>query len=153
MITEAIKRCIDKTVLCWLATCSPDGEPNVSPKEMFLSQDDATLLVAHIASPHTIRNIMQNPKVCVSFVDVFVQKGFKLKGVANICRPGDALYAEKLQLLTDKFTDAFPVKAIIVITVTKVDEIKAPSYFLYPGRTEDEHIQLTMVTYGVKPAL
>jgi predicted pyridoxine 5'-phosphate oxidase superfamily flavin-nucleotide-binding protein len=84
MITNEVKKYIDNSVLCWLATCSKDGEPNVSPKEMFTYKDENTLLIANIASPSSIANIQENPKVCVSFVEVFVQKGFKIKGNAII---------------------------------------------------------------------
>ena len=80
MLTTDIKKSIDTCVLCWLATVDKDQQPNVSPKEMFTYLDDHTLLIANIASPNSVRNIAQQPKVSVSFVDVFTQKGFKLKG-------------------------------------------------------------------------
>lgn len=35
IITNEIKKYIDQSVLCWLATVSTDGVPNVSPKEIF----------------------------------------------------------------------------------------------------------------------
>ncbi len=35
MLTSDIKKYIDQSVLCWLATVSKDGIPNVSPKEIF----------------------------------------------------------------------------------------------------------------------
>ena len=35
-------------VLCWLATADADGQPNVSPKEVFAVVDDQPLVIAHI---------------------------------------------------------------------------------------------------------
>jgi len=102
MLTEEIKKYIDKSVLCWLATCNKDGEPNVSPKEMFTWQDEQTLLIAHIASPNSVANIRNNPNVCVSFVDVFVQKGFKLKGRARIIEKEHDAFPQKVKHLTKK---------------------------------------------------
>ena len=67
-------------VLCWLATADAEGQPNVSPKEVFAVVDERHLVIAHIASPISVRNIQQNPKVCVSLIDIFVQKGWKLMG-------------------------------------------------------------------------
>jgi predicted pyridoxine 5'-phosphate oxidase superfamily flavin-nucleotide-binding protein len=64
-------------VLCWLATVDEAGRPNVSPKEIFTAHGDDHLLIAHLASPGSVRNLRARPEVCVSFVDVFVQKGFK----------------------------------------------------------------------------
>ncbi|MCB0658923.1 MAG: pyridoxamine 5'-phosphate oxidase family protein, partial [Saprospiraceae bacterium] len=31
-LTSDVKKYLDRSVLCWLATISPDGSPNVSPK-------------------------------------------------------------------------------------------------------------------------
>lgn len=74
MITQEVKNSIDKSVLCWLATANRKAEPNVSPKELFTDKNDRTLLIAQIASPRRIANIRKNPNVCLSFVDIFVQK-------------------------------------------------------------------------------
>lgn len=60
-------------VLCWWATADEQGQPNVSPKEVFAVVDDQHLLIANIASPVSVRNIQHNPKVCVSIIDIFVQ--------------------------------------------------------------------------------
>lgn len=65
------------------------GQPHVSPKEVFAVVDDQHVVIANIASPHTVRNIAINPRVCLSFVDVFVQKGFKLQGLARTVVSGD----------------------------------------------------------------
>lgn len=152
MITEEVKNYIDKSVLCWLATSNRQNEPNVSPKEIFTYKDDKTLLIANIASPNSIANINENPNVCVSFVDIFVQKGYKLKGTAILIDKNNKDFMEKVKLLTDLFTDEFPIKTIIEIEITKVDTIQAPSYFLYPDRTELFQIDNAMRTYKVKPA-
>ena len=151
MITDEIKKYIEKSVLCWLATSNRQNEPNVSPKEMFTLYDNKTLLVANIASPNTIENIETNPKVCISFLDIFVQKGFKLKRVAKIIDKTDTGYDEKLKILTDLFTDKFPIRSIIEIDVKTVDKIVAPSYYLYPETTEKSQIESAMMTYKVKP--
>lgn len=151
MINDDIKKYIDKSVLCWLATCDKEFMPSVSPKEIFTYQDDSTLLIANLASPNSIDNIKDNPNVCVSFVDIFIQKGYKIKGTAQIIDRIDLNFSLKVKPLTDLFTDKFPIKSVIEITVTKVEIIKAPSYFLYPETTEVSQIANAMTTYGVKP--
>ena len=151
MLNSEIKTYIDKSVLCWLATSDSDNEPNVSPKEIFTHIGDNTLLIAHLASPISASNIKENPKVCVSFVDVFVQKGFKIKGIAKLIEKEDKDFDEKLKPLTELFTDKFPIKAVIEIEIKKVDPILAPSYFLYPETTEEFQIKSAMKTYKVKP--
>ncbi|MGL4630001.1 MAG: pyridoxamine 5'-phosphate oxidase family protein [Leadbetterella sp.] len=151
MISNEVKKSMEKCVLCWLATSDKYNEPNVSPKEIFTYQGDHTLLIAHIFSPKSILNIRENPRVCVSFVDVFVQKGFKIKGIASIIDKNDSLFKEKVRPLTDLFTDQFPIQAVIEIEVSQVEIIQAPSYHLYPDRTEQFQIESAMNTYGVKP--
>lgn len=153
MLNADIKKSIDTCVLCWLATVDENQQPNVSPKEMFTYQDDHTLLIANIASPNSVRNITRQPKVSVSFVDVFTQKGFKLKGEAKLITKEDASFAAKAKRFADLFSDKYPVQCVIEIKVTKVDPILAPNYWLFPDTTtEQSQIEGAMRTYRVRPA-
>ncbi|SEM27400.1 hypothetical protein SAMN05216436_10367 [bacterium A37T11] len=151
MINIDVKEYIDKSVLSWLATVGEDSVPNVSPKEVFAYYDQTTLLIANIASPGSVKNIRLNPKICVSFVDIFVQKGYKLKGTAKIIDRSDGSFLEKVSLLTGLFTDKFPINEIIEITVSKVEPIRAPSYLFFPGTQESKQVESAMETYNVRP--
>lgn len=151
MLNDAVKNYLSKSVLCWLATANKSGEPNVSPKEVFTYEGDQILLIANIASPVSVGNIRENPMVCVSFVDVFIQKGYKIKGEARILEKKDPDYEHKEKHLTDLFSSDFPIKSIIEVTVQKVATIQAPSYFLNPQVTEQTQIKNAMKTYGVRP--
>jgi predicted pyridoxine 5'-phosphate oxidase superfamily flavin-nucleotide-binding protein len=151
MLTNDVKKYMDSSVLCWLATVDSDGQPNVSPKEMFLYQDEHSLLIAHLASPNSVRNIRHNPKVCVSFVDVFVQKGYKVKGEARVIDKDGEGFPAKLKLITDKYTDRFSVKAIIEVHVSSVDRILAPSYVFFPEETTEKgQVENAKRTYRVE---
>ncbi|GGG95812.1 hypothetical protein GCM10007415_33780 [Parapedobacter pyrenivorans] len=145
-----IKDYIGKSVLCWLATVDGDSAPNVSPKEVFALYDEKTLLIANIASPGSVKNIRSNSNVCVSLVDIFVQKGYKLKGTAKVIDKSDATFPDKVKFLTDRFTDAFPINEVIEITVVKAVPIQAPSYLFFPNTTESKQIENAMEAYGVK---
>jgi uncharacterized protein len=148
MLDEEVIRYIEQSVLCWLATSDKDNFPNVSPKEMFTHFEDK-LVIANIASPNSIQNIQENNKVCVSFVDVFVQKGFKIKGQATIIYKNDSIFSLKVKPLTNLYSDKFPISAVIEIEVEKVEIIQAPSYFLFPEITEEQQIKSAMETYKV----
>ena len=150
MLTQDVIKYIEQSVLCWLATSDKDNFPNVSPKEMFTHFEDNKILIANIASPNSVANILENNNVCVSFVDVFVQKGYKIKGQAKIIYKKDADFEIKSKPLTTLFTDKFPISAIIEITVQKIESIMAPSYFLYSETTEEAQIKSAMDTYKVK---
>jgi hypothetical protein len=139
-------------VLCWLATVDANGQPNVSPKEVWAIAGDQHVVVAHIASPCSVRNIAQSPQVCLSFVDVFVQKGFKLSGVAREVRANDpefSAWAAPLQVMVGQ---RFTIQSVLVIRVTSVASIVAPSYRFYPDETtEQSQVESALETYGVQP--
>ncbi len=151
MITPTIAASIDESVLCWLATVDTEGQPNVSPKEVFKAFGEKNLLIAHIASPISVQNIVHNPQVCVSFVHVFKQKGYKLKGQARILTPGDAGFEERHTLLYQLAGDRFAIKSVIDVSVTEAAPIVAPSYYLFPETTESSQVESAMDTYGVRP--
>lgn len=147
---QEIKKWIDQSVLCWLATSSEDGEPNVSPKEVFTLYQDKFILVANIASPNTVRNIKCNPKVCISFIDIFVQKGMQIKGEAEIV-DGSAKDYSKMEISLLALTkERFPFRSITKIEIQKTKPIIAPSYLLFPETTEKEQINSALHTYRVK---
>ena len=62
-LTSEIKNYIDKSVLCWLATASIEGVPNVSPKEIFIYYGSNAIIIANIVSPQTLKNIKKNRNV------------------------------------------------------------------------------------------
>jgi len=113
--------------------------------------DDEYIGIAHIASPNSIRNIKANPNVCVSFVDVFVQKGYKLIGQAEIIpktAPKFSIAAAKIAAMAG---DAFRVQALLKVKVLKTAPILAPSYVMYPDKTtEESQIKGALATYKVK---
>ncbi|WP_106793947.1 pyridoxamine 5'-phosphate oxidase family protein [Aquimarina sp. Aq78] len=147
MLTAEIKEYVDKSVLCWLATSSLDNIPNVSPKEVFTYYDNTNIIVANIASPQTVKNIRENNNVCVSFIDVFIQKGFQLKGVANIVGKDDTDYAAIQAPLLQITGGKFPFATITNIVVKDVKRILAPKYILYPETTEEQQIQSALKQY------
>lgn len=149
MLTDDVLQYVNQSVLCWLATIGTDGFPNVSPKEIFAAYDRQSLVIANIASPGSVRNIQADSRVCVSFVDVFVQKGYKLRGNAKMVLPADARYEKMMAPLIELTQGVFPIQNIIAIQVSGVEPIIAPSYRLVPGTTEATQIASAMRLYGV----
>lgn len=151
MITEDIKKYIGQSVLCWLATVSKEGIPNVSPKEIFTWLDEEHLIIANIASPKSIKNIKSNPNVCISFIDILVQKGYKLVGKAKIIKKSDVLFEKEVKKLKLMAGEAFPISALIKIKITKIAPILAPSYLLYPNETKEaDQIKSALKAYKIK---
>lgn len=148
MLTPHILEAMNASVLCWLATCDAQGQPNVSPKEVFAAVDAQHLVIAHIASPSSVRNIGQQPRVCVSFVDVLAQKGFKLQGLADVLMPENADFETWAAPLKPMVGTRFPLRGVIRIRVTGGQPIVAPSYALYPDTTETTQIRDAWQTYA-----
>ena len=148
MLTQEIKNYIDKSVLCWLASSSSENIPNVSPKEVFTYYGTSNIIIANIASPQTVRNIKANNKVCISFIDVFIQKGFQLKGVAEIITKANEEFKELENVLLEMTGGKFPFASITKITIQKTKAIIAPRYILFPETTEEEQIESAKKTYG-----
>ncbi len=148
-LTTKIKECIDKSVLCWLATISTENIPSVSPKEIFTYYGTDKIIIANIASPQTVRNIKQNENVCVSFIDILVQKGFQIKGKAEIIRKTDSEFSEMEKILTKMTSGKFPFGTITKINIGQVKPIIAPKYVLYPKTTEKEQIESAKRAYGI----
>ena len=138
-------------VLCWLATVDSTGTPNVTPKEIFAFYGDEHLVIADIASSNSVRNIRSHPSVCVSFVDVFRQRDFKLVGTGTIVGREDEdfpiLGAELLRMAGS----SFPIRHVISVRIDQTSRIWAPSYRLLPDQTEGQRMRQAYHAYGVEP--
>ncbi|MEI4234848.1 pyridoxamine 5'-phosphate oxidase family protein [Roseovarius sp. D22-M7] len=141
----------ERYVLCWLATVDSSNRPNVSPKEIYDETNSDRLVIADIASGRSVRNIRANPAVCVSLIDVFLQRGRKLEGMAEIIAADQPSFASLAAPLLVKTGGAFPIRHVISICVERSSPILAPSYVFYPDRSEAELRADACRTYGVQP--
>ena len=134
MLTADMKRVIEEQRLGFVATSSPDGTPNVSPKGTFAVLDDRTIAFGEIRSPGTLQNLKTNPRIEVNFIDVFVRKGYRFAGTATVVRRGEAGFETLLPKLGS--TLAPRIRAIVTIAVTRALPLTSPAYD--DGKTEPE---------------
>jgi len=152
ILDELTRDLVEKSVLCWLATVGQDGHPSVSPKELWNTYGTDSLVIADIASANSVTNMRTQPKVCVSFVDVFRQKGMKLYGSAEVV-PNDANDFQKMgSQLLGIAGDKFVIRNLIHVRVERASKIIAPSYKLFPDMDEQTMMEESYRTYGVRPA-
>jgi uncharacterized protein len=83
------RSCISRQ-LCYAATVTPDGKPNLSPKGSITVLSDDELGFADLASPGTIENLRHNPAIELNMVDPFTRRGFRFKGAAKVVKDPDA---------------------------------------------------------------
>ena len=147
VLNEQHKKLIEKSVLCWVATVSEEGQPNVSPKEVFELHTNDRLLFAVIASPKTLKNIKRHPKVGVSCLDIWTQKGVQMNGIAEIIGSNHQNFEQLEKLLNKKNKGVFKFRNIISIKITTAKKLLAPSY-QFLETTEKNQITNSEQTYG-----
>lgn len=120
---------------------------------MFSVLDEHRIAIAHIASPGSVRNAQTHPQVCVSFVDVFSQRGFKVYGRARYLAKDEADCAELLPPLRAMAGEAFPIHGVILVEAERTATIVAPSYPFVQGTTEASQRASAIRTYEARPRL
>ena len=85
---DEIKNFVNFQKLGYVATVSPDGTPNLSPKGTIAILDDSRLVFANIRSPKTIENLTKNPSIEINVIDPFSRLGYRFKGLAQILSNG-----------------------------------------------------------------
>jgi uncharacterized protein len=122
--------------LGFVATVTPDGRPNLSPKGTTTVFDERHLMFADIVSPGTVATLASNPAVEVNVVDPIVRKGYRFKGTATVHTNG-TVYDRGLAVLTERGSTltARRVRSIVIIEVTEAAPLVSPAYD--DGATEE----------------
>ena len=128
-LSDRMQRVVREQRLGFVATVTPDGMPNLSPKGTTRLWDDERLFFADIASPGTVANLLANPHVEINIVDPILRKGFRFKGTATVYTDGE-MYDRGLQILREHGSTANRerVRSIVVIDVTDAAELVSPAY-------------------------
>ena len=134
MITEKIRKFVSQQKLGFVATVSPDGTPNLSPKGTISVLDENTLVFANIRSPQTIENLEKNPSVEINIVDPFSRRGYRFKGIAKIISDGEEY--NKIILSYRQNGIQTTIKSIVIVNVKQKLEVTSPLYDV--GYTEEE---------------
>ena len=133
-LTAEMRRVLDEQQLGFVATVTPDGKPNLSPKGTTRAWDDDHITFADICSPHTVANLLANPAIEINVVDPIIRKGWRFKGVARVLSEGP-LY-EAIEQSYRARGSANPFRHIVVMKVERAEPLWSPSYDL--GKTEAE---------------
>jgi uncharacterized protein len=135
VLTEPMQALVRQQRLGFVATVSPDGSPNVSPKGSLAVWDESHLIFADVDSPHTVRNLKTNPRTEVNVVDPFSRKGYRFQGKATVFHAGP-LYFQALDRYKAEGSDVRRVRAIVLIDVVHAAPMVSPVYGA--GFREDE---------------
>ena len=112
-----------------VATCSFERMPNVAPKLIAKVNKNVIYLIDYVIG-RTYGNLMENPRVSVSFVDDKTLTGYQLNGTVDILEKGEEFdkLAQEFQDIKTKFT----VERIVLNMRT--GEKQAPLEFALPEK-------------------
>lgn len=134
LITLEIKEFLEHQKLGFVATVSPDGSPNISPKGTIIGWTSEFLAFANIRSPDTVNNLKNNSNVEINVINPLLRRGYLFKGTARILNDGQT-YDEILE-----FYKNFGIKSIIheiiLVSVSDVSVVTSPLYDM--GISEQE---------------
>ena len=133
-VTDQMAEFMENERLGFVATVSPDGKPNVSPKGSLVRSGDYSIAFAEIRSPDTIKNLESNPAVEVSVISPIVRRGYLFAGRGRVIREGPEF--DDMVARFQKMGIKSRIGAVVVIQVDHTEETRSPLYDL--GYTEDQ---------------
>tara|TARA_R110002126_G_scaffold196588_5_gene344519 strand:- start:3202 stop:3660 length:459 start_codon:yes stop_codon:yes gene_type:complete len=142
MKLNAFSKDIIKTFpLGFVASVTPDGRPNVSPKGTFLILDDERIAFADIRSPNTMNNIEHNPEVEVNFVNQWSRKGIRIRGTSPVMQKGTPDFQSYINLWENQWPKlAHRINAIVEISISDLKPLSTPPYD--DGVTEEDMVEI-----------
>jgi predicted pyridoxine 5'-phosphate oxidase superfamily flavin-nucleotide-binding protein len=129
MLTPDMRAVIEATHLCFAATVTPEGRPNLSPKGTIGVWDDDRLFFLDIASPGTRANLAHSPWMELNVVEQLSRRGYRFFGSAEIHAEGTALYHEAIRRVYGDAEPAYPIAALVLFTVERAAALLSPAYW------------------------
>ena len=128
-LTADMQRVVLEQSLGFVATVTPDGAPNLSPKGSTTVLDAEHLMFSDIASPGTIENLASNPRVEINVVDPIARTGYRFKGTATVYTSGpDFERCRALMRERGLVNSADRARSIVVVAVTAAAPLISPAY-------------------------
>jgi hypothetical protein len=120
---------IDAAHLCFAATVTPEGLPNVSPKGTIGVWDETRLFFLDIASPGTRANLAQNPVMEINVVEQLSRRGYRFAGRAVWCDAESTEYAEAVRRVYGGAPPASAPAGVVLLTVERAAPLFSPAYW------------------------
>ena len=134
LITSEIKEFLEQQKLGFVATVTPDGTPNISPKGTIVGWTSELLAFANIRSPDTVNNLKNNSNVEINVIDPLLRRGYLFKGTTRILNDGQ-MHDEILEFYKNHGIKSI-IHEIILVTVSDVTVVTSPLYDM--GISEQE---------------
>ncbi|HEX7979992.1 MAG TPA: pyridoxamine 5'-phosphate oxidase family protein [Gemmatimonadaceae bacterium] len=135
IITPDMRAVIEVSQLCFAATVTPEGRPNLSPKGTIRVWDDEHLFFLDIASPQTRTNLEHSPQLELNVVDQLSRRGYRFSGTVTLHHAGSAVYDEALRRVYGDTTPSSHPSGVVLLAVEHAAPVLSPAYW----RGLDEH--------------
>jgi uncharacterized protein len=126
-LTPDMRAVIQVAHLCFAATVTADGRPNLSPKGTIRVWDDTNLFFLDIASPGTRANLAARPWMELNVVDQLSRRGYRFAGPAAMHTQG-AIFDEGCRRLFGEEEAKYPVAGVVVLQVETAAPLISPGY-------------------------
>jgi predicted pyridoxine 5'-phosphate oxidase superfamily flavin-nucleotide-binding protein len=133
-LTPDMLAVIDAAHLCFCATVTPDGRPNVSPKGTIRAWDGARLFFLDIASPRTRANLQHSPFVELNVVDQLSRRGWRFRGTATL-HTDDEVYRKATRRIRMEEGVRYEAASVVLVAVEAAEPLVSPGYLHVPDET------------------
>src|SRR5690348_15371607 len=116
VLTPDMRAVIRSAHLCFVATVTPEGRPNLSPKGTIRVWDDRHLFFLDIASPGTRANLAANPWMELNVVDQLSRRGYRFFGRVTLHASGD-IFEKAVRIVVDEEKARYPVACVVMLAV------------------------------------
>jgi predicted pyridoxine 5'-phosphate oxidase superfamily flavin-nucleotide-binding protein len=147
VLTPEMKEMVAYLRLCYVATASSDGVPNLSPKGSLKVLDDQRLVFADIDSPNTVENLRANPRIEINIVHPLLRRGYRFKGTAELSEDPELKRFAGADLGAE-----YPVRVAVVTTVEQALAVHSPVY-AYTELTEEQIREGWQEKYNLWPGV
>jgi len=113
--------------LCFAATVTPDGKPNLSPKGTIRILDATHLFFLDIASPVTVRNLRSNPAIEINVIDQLSRRGYRFRGSASL-HSGDDIHQRAVAQIAAEEGTTYHADNVVLIEVEEILPVWSPGY-------------------------
>jgi uncharacterized protein len=129
VLTADMRAVINSARLCFAATVTADGRPNLSPKGTIREWDDTHLFFLDIASPITRENLSRSPWMELNVVEHLSRRGYRFSGQAAVHLAGTAVYDEAMRRVFGEEKSPWPVHAVIMLAIEDAAPLLSPAYW------------------------
>ena len=128
VLTPDMRAVIRSAHLCFAATVTPGGRPNLSPKGTIRIWDDRHLFFLDIASPGTRANLAANPWMELNVVDQLSRRGYRFFGSTTLHANGE-VFEKAVQIVVGEERARYPVASVVLLELERAEPLISPGYW------------------------